>query len=93
MKASIEHLVAAANGGSKDDENCVVCCKSVNLALGHLSVKAKLQAVLNQQGAFACPLAGARLGVVPTDSGADRLQVVIADLESAARLGLVVSPP
>ena len=56
-EASVEHLVATANGGPKDDENCVVCCKAVNAALGSLSVKSKLQAVLNQRGAFACPSA------------------------------------
>ena len=48
-EASVEHLVATSNGGAKDDENCVVCCKTVNAALGSLSVKAKLQVVVNQR--------------------------------------------
>lgn len=33
-EASVEHLVAVCNGGSKDDDNCVACCKTVNAALG-----------------------------------------------------------
>ena len=79
-EASIEHLVATANGGAKDDENCVVCCKSVNAALGHLSVKSKLQAVLNHRGKFACPISVENvdaLAVAPEDG---RLAVVVADL-------------
>ena len=54
-EASVEHLIAASNGGAKDDENCIVCCKAVNAALGNLSIKSKLQAILNQRGAFSCP--------------------------------------
>ena len=52
---SIEHLSARANGGQKADENCVVCCKSVNAALGSLSVKEKLRAILSQRSGFTCP--------------------------------------
>lgn len=55
-QASVEHLVAIANGGTKDNENCVVCCAALNSAMGNLSVKAKLRVVLNQRGAFTCPL-------------------------------------
>lgn len=54
-EASVEHLVASANGGSNADENCVACCKAVNSALGSLSIKEKLQVVLNQRGTFLCP--------------------------------------
>lgn len=54
-EASVEHLVASANGGTNADENCVACCKSVNAALGSLSIKEKLQVVLNQRGTFTCP--------------------------------------
>ena len=36
-EASVEHLVATSNGGAKDDDNCVVCCKSVNVALSPAS--------------------------------------------------------
>lgn len=57
-EASVEHLVASSNGGAKEDENCIVCCKSVNAALGNLSIKAKLQAILNHRGQFVCPIIG-----------------------------------
>jgi hypothetical protein len=54
-ESSVEHLVATSNGGTKADDNCVVCCKTLNLAFGHISLKAKLQAVLNQPRPFRCP--------------------------------------
>ncbi len=77
-EASVEHLVATSNGGTKDDDNCIVCCKTVNAALGSLSVKAKLQAIVNQRGVFVSP----RTAVVvePGQPPDDRLQIVIADL-------------
>src|SRR5262245_9850256 len=53
--ASVEHLVARANGGSNRDENCVVCCKSLNGLLGSMSLKEKIQVFLNQKGQFECP--------------------------------------
>lgn len=54
-EASIEHLVAVTNGGNNDDENCVACCKTLNRLLGRMSLKEKLQVVLNQKGMFKCP--------------------------------------
>lgn len=54
-EASVEHLVASANGGSNNDENCVACCKAVNALLGSMSLKEKIQVVLNQKGQFKCP--------------------------------------
>jgi len=54
-EASVEHLVASANGGSNDDENCVVCCKALNAAFGSKPYKEKLRAVLNHKGKFVCP--------------------------------------
>ena len=54
-EASVEHLVASANGGSNHDENCVACCKAVNALLGSMSLKEKIQVVLNQKGQFKCP--------------------------------------
>jgi hypothetical protein len=54
-EASVEHLLAGANGGSDRDENCVACCKSVNALLGSMSLKEKFQVVLNQKGQFKCP--------------------------------------
>ncbi len=53
--ASVEHLLATANGGGNQDENCVACCKTVNAMLGSMSLKDKFQVVLNQQGQFTCP--------------------------------------
>lgn len=53
--ASVEHLLASANGGSNLDENCVVCCKAMNALLGSMSLKEKIQVVLNQKGKFKCP--------------------------------------
>jgi hypothetical protein len=54
-EASVEHLVASANGGTNGDENCVACCKSVNALFGSMSLKEKFQVVLNQKGDFKCP--------------------------------------
>ena len=54
-EASVEHLLAGANGGSNKDENCVACCKAVNALLGSMSLKEKFQVVLNQKGQFKCP--------------------------------------
>jgi len=79
-EASIEHLVATSNGGAKDDENCVVCCKAVNTALGHLSVKAKLLAVLNHRGGFACPMPVESIASSTEKTNDDRVAIVVADL-------------
>ena len=54
-EASVEHLVASANGGGNNDENCVACCRSLNALLGSKSLKEKIQIVLNQKGQFKCP--------------------------------------
>lgn len=54
-EASVEHLVAVANGGKDYDENCVACCKGLNRLFGHMSLKEKLNIVLNQRGDFRCP--------------------------------------
>lgn len=54
-EASVEHLVASANGGMNDDGNCVACCKALNHLLGSKSIKEKMQIVLNQRGNFQCP--------------------------------------
>ena len=85
-EASVEHLVATSNGGAKEDENCIVCCKAVNAALGNLPIKAKLQAVLNQHGRFVCPMAGAHAEGHPTTSidygvHPQRIALVVADLQ------------
>jgi hypothetical protein len=54
-EATVEHLVAQANGGSNADHNCVACCHEINMILGSLSLKEKLRIVLNQKGKFICP--------------------------------------
>lgn len=54
-EASVEHLVASANGGTNDDGNCVACCKALNHLLGSKSIKEKMQIVINQRGNFQCP--------------------------------------
>lgn len=84
-EASIEHLVATSNGGAKEDENCVVCCKAVNTALGNLPIKAKLLAVLNRRGQFTCPATSVSTpSASPSNDRppeADRLRVVLSDLQ------------
>lgn len=91
-EASVEHLVASANGGSNADDNCVACCKTVNALLGSMSLKEKLQVVLNQKGQFKCPkgtgaakansqsTANAKTQA-PTKSKEDKISLVIANLE------------
>jgi hypothetical protein len=69
--ASVEHLVATANGGKNGDENTVACCKALNSLLGSKSLKEKLQVVLNQNGVFKCPNgAGKRRAEVEIPQGA-----------------------
>ena len=90
-EASIEHLVASTNGGSNNDENCVACCKAVNALLGRMSLKEKVQVVLNQKGQFKCPNGtGSAKSVAQTKATPkavaakakdDKLSRVIANLE------------
>lgn len=91
-EASVEHLLASANGGSNSDENCVACCKAVNALLGSMSLKEKLRVVLNQKGPFKCPNgAGSSKSTAqkttPPKASAqsmvkeDRLACVLANLE------------
>ena len=53
--ASVEHLVPSSRNGSNSDDNCVACCKAINMLLGSMSLKEKIKVVLNQKGAFKCP--------------------------------------
>lgn len=84
--ASVEHLVASANGGRNDDDNCVVCCKAMNALLGSMSLKEKIQVVLNQEGQFRCPNASqkstakAPRGNAKPKAVMDRYSVVVANL-------------
>jgi hypothetical protein len=85
--ASVEHLLATANGGSNSEENCVACCKSLNALLGHKSLKEKLQVVLNQRGQFKCPKGTANAQLVVSSQTSqvaatpdEKLALVVADL-------------
>ena len=80
-EASVEHLVATSNGGAKDDENCVACCKTLNAALGSLSIKAKLLVLVNQRGTFVCPHARALQAQPQVEQEDDRLNAVVVDLQ------------
>jgi hypothetical protein len=86
-EASVEHLIASANGGPNEDGNCVVCCKSLNAAFGSKPYKDKLLAVLNHRGPFVCPKApmaptavkSVPLGVEP--GGNPQVSIVLANLQ------------
>lgn len=54
-EASVEHLDALSSGGEKSDQNCVACCRAINTALGNLSLKDKIRAILSQPSPFPCP--------------------------------------
>jgi len=54
-EASLEHLVPASKDGSSRPDNLVACCKTLNSIFGDMSLKEKLQAILNQNGKFVCP--------------------------------------
>jgi septum formation topological specificity factor MinE len=85
-EATVEHLVASANGGANLSDNCVVCCKTLNALLGCMSLKEKIRVVLNQKGVFRCPNGAAkstgpsRNTATHSLTDADRLGVVVADL-------------
>jgi hypothetical protein len=87
-EASVEHLIASANGGSNEDDNCVACCKSLNAAFGSRPYKEKLRAVLSHRGKFICPRHGANNRkesavdlAAPAAAGNGRLAAVLSDLQ------------
>lgn len=91
---SVEHLVAKANGGSNNDENCVVCCKAVNHLFGSMSLKEKVRVVLNQRGQFKCPAGKVQAGTTPkspakphpaTQTRDERLAIVLANLQQRGK--------
>jgi 5-methylcytosine-specific restriction endonuclease McrA len=53
--ASIEHLHPLSLGGKRDDDNEVVCHKSLNHTFGDLPLKRKFEFVLKAAGSFSCP--------------------------------------
>ena len=87
-EASVEHLVASANGGGNSEDNCVACCKALNALFGDKSLKEKLQVVLNQRGQFKCPKGTASPeSIVSTQKSPvattldSKLALVVADLQ------------
>ena len=101
-EASVEHLVAQTHGGKDNDENCVACCKSLNNLFGRMSLKEKLQIVLNQRGSFVCPASAVKVSAplpVPTSkppakkarTHTERFALVVVDLQKRgnARPGTV----
>ncbi|MEP7060940.1 MAG: HNH endonuclease [Betaproteobacteria bacterium] len=85
-EASVEHLVALANGGGNGDDNCVACCKSLNSLFGRVSLKEKLKIILNQRGAFSCPGATTSKTKTSTPSIEVAASPVLIDLERISRV-------
>jgi hypothetical protein len=91
-EASVEHLVATANGGHNHDDNCIVCCKALNALLGSMSLKEKIQVILNQRGDLKCPSQkGSPKSVTPratsrvavshaSKSATEKIDLIVADL-------------
>ena len=90
-EASVEHLVALTNGGNDNDENCVACCKSLNSLFGRMSLKEKLQVVLNQKGVFRCPAAAASGGTPPSPKPAPAKPAAKTPGTRAEGIALVVA--
>ena len=53
--ANIEHLHPLSKGGTRTEDNEVVCHKSLNDTFGNLPLKRKFEFVLRSAGAFLCP--------------------------------------
>ena len=86
--ASIEHLVATSNGGQSSEENCVVCCKTINEVLGNKSIKEKIEILLRQGSSFLCPqsLVASNTPIPPDQrpSPATKTAVVVSKIGMAA---------
>jgi hypothetical protein len=86
-EASVEHLVASSNGGCNDDDNCVACCKSINVAFGNRPYKEKLRALISHRGLFTCPTNSSRkVETIPSLSTPvfdlkAHLSAIVADLQ------------
>ena len=85
--ASVEHLVASANGGGNGDDNCVACCKSLNMLLGSMSLKEKIKVFLNQKGSFKCPNGNksAPAKAVKAKPAKDKYAEVVANLKQRGK--------
>ena len=88
-EASVEHLVALTHGGNDNDENCVACCTALNSLFGRMSLKEKLQVVLNQKGEFKCPAAS--VGTPPTPKPAPAKAAAKTPGTRAEAIALVVA--
>lgn len=53
--ANIEHLHPLSKGGTRSEDNEVVCHKSLNETFGNLPLKQKFEFVLKAAGSFRCP--------------------------------------
>ncbi len=53
--ANIEHLHPLSKGGTRTEDNEVVCHKSLNDTFGDLPLKQKFEFVLKTAGSFRCP--------------------------------------
>lgn len=53
--ASIEHLQPLSRGGTRTEDNEVVCLRSLNATFGHLDLKRKTEFILRSAGQFRCP--------------------------------------
>lgn len=53
--ASIEHLHPKSRGGTSDEDNVVVCHRSLNETFGDMDLKRKFAFVLKSAGSFKCP--------------------------------------
>lgn len=54
--ASIEHLHPTSKGGTRTEDNEVICCKALNHTFGNMDFKRKFEFVLKSAGNFKCPM-------------------------------------
>lgn len=54
-EATIEHLHPLSKGGTRTEDNEVVCHKTLNETFGNMPLKGKFEFVLKHSGSFRCP--------------------------------------
>ena len=54
-EANIEHLYPLSKGGTRTEDNEVVCHKTLNETFGNMPLKDKFEFVLKHSGSFRCP--------------------------------------
>ena len=87
-EASLEHLVAQTHGGKDNDENLVVCCKTLNILFGRMSLKEKLEVILKQRGGFYCPAQAGAPEILPVKTAPPK--PIKPQLKPGTPLALVV---